>query len=367
MTEEQRPLQSGAGPPNGTGGMESLSGTSGEMPTAPYLPQPDGSRPPDGPAPGDPPVLPRGLQGTQVGDYELLEEIARGGMGVVCKARQTSLNRLVAIKLIRGGQLASANDVRRFHAEARAVARLDHPGIVPIYDVGEYQGQPYFSMKLIEGGSLRDFLASPDHDLAAGVSLLVSVARAVQHAHEQGILHRDLKPGNILLDTQGQPHVADFGLAKSMPRAEGASTIEPLTESGAVLGTPGYMAPEQAAGQQQLTGAVDVYSLGAILYELLTGQPPFRGTNLLETLQKVQSCEPEPPRRLNPAVPRDLETICLKCLEKEPGRRYPSAAVLADDLERWLRGDSIQRPSLGGSVRRWWRRQLRAPGRRWQR
>jgi ABC-type amino acid transport substrate-binding protein/tRNA A-37 threonylcarbamoyl transferase component Bud32 len=294
------------------------------------------------------------------GSYELLEELDRGGMGVVYKARHTGLQRLVALKLILKGRLASPAEKRRFHTEARAVARLDHPNIVPIYDVGEHDGQPYFSMKLVEGGSLKDYLARGRGDLAAGVRLLVLVARAVQHAHEHSILHRDLKPGNILLDSQERPHVADFGLAKVVAGAEG--TAESLTQSGTVLGTPGYMAPEQAAGLKQPTPAVDVYSLGAILYELLTGQPPFRGANLLETLELTRSREPDRPRSLNPAVPRDLEVICLRCLDKDPACRYPTPAALADDLERWLHAEPVRPPraSMVPSIQRWWRRHASA-------
>lgn len=291
------------------------------------------------------------------GDYELLEEIARGGMGVVFKARQTSLQRIVALKMILAGNLASANDVQRFRAEAEAAANLDHPHIVPIYEVGEFETQQYFTMKLIDGVSLSQAREHHSHlsrkELERWVaSLMASVARAVHHAHQRGILHRDLKPGNILLDTQGEPHVTDFGLAK---KVEGGSD---LTNTGAIVGTPAYMAPEQARCEKGLSTAVDVYSLGAILYELLTGKLPFRGKTPLEIILDVLNKEPMKPSTVEPAIDRDLETITLKCMEKTPAARYRSADEVADELERWLAEVPIlARPvSTMERARKWMRR-----------
>ncbi|MBL9167304.1 MAG: protein kinase [Verrucomicrobiales bacterium] len=277
------------------------------------------------------------------GDYAELRPRARGGMGIVYEARQVSLNRRVALKMILGGKLAREVDLRRFRAEAEAAARLDHPHIVPIYEVGEREGMPFFSMKLIEGSTLGERLAQRTlpFSLTEAANLIATVARAVHYAHEHGILHRDLKPANILIDAQGQPQVTDFGLAK----VEGGESN--LTLSDAVLGTPAYMSPEQAEGKsRQLTTASDTYSLGAVLYELMTGSPPFLGDTAFETLQQVVQKEPIRPRVVNPVIDADLETICLKCLEKEPQRRYTRALQLAEDLERWLRHEPIQaRPS----------------------
>jgi serine/threonine-protein kinase len=281
------------------------------------------------------------------GDYELLEEIARGGMGVVYKARQISLNRIVAIKMILAGQLASSGDLQRFHTEAEAAANLDHPNIVPIYEVGEHEGQHYFSMKLIDGSNLAQQVTRYTQDPQATARLMATVAQAVHHAHQRGILHRDLKPGNILVDREGQPYVTDFGVAR---RVEGHTG---QTQTGAILGTPSYMPPEQARSEKVLTTAVDVYSLGAVLYELLTGRPPFRAETPLETVLQVLEHEPDRPRVLNPRADRDLETICLKCMEKEAPKRYGSADALAEELERWLAQEPIQARPVSRPERMW--------------
>lgn len=271
--------------------------------------------------------------GPRIGRYDLLEEIARGGMGVVYRARQRGADRIVALKTILPHGLGSPEMVKRFRAEAEAVASLDHAAILPIYEVGEQDGLPYFSMRLAETGSL----ARQPKPMAAraAAALVATVARAVQHAHERGILHRDLKPGNILLDAAGRPFVCDFGLAKWLARDSS------MTMSHAVLGTPGYIAPEQASGKTTLTTAADVYSLGAILFELLTGRAPFVGESAVDVLRQVVEQAPPDLRALQPGVPRDLEIICLKCLQKIPADRYASAAALADDLEAWLEGRSI--------------------------
>src|SRR5262245_19006442 len=265
------------------------------------------------PAPGD--------RVRYFGDYELQAEIARGGMGVVYKARQSRLNRIVALKLILSGQLASPADVDRFRREAESVANLDHPNIVPIFEVGEHEGQHYFSMKYVDGPNLQSRMAELRSSPAAAARLIATVARAVDHAHRRGVIHRDLKPGNVLLDSSNEPMVVDFGLAR---KVEGA---EAVTRTGAVVGTPAYMAPEQAAARKDLPTGVDIYSLGAILYECLTGRPPFLAETQLETLFLIMNREPERPRAIHPSIPRDLETVCLKCLEKDPAKRYASATA----------------------------------------
>jgi WD40 repeat protein len=277
--------------------------------------------------------------GVAFGDYELRAEIAQGGMGVVWRAWQCSADRDVAIKLVPAGPLTPAADLARFRAEAETAANLDHPNIVPIYEVGTWTdgggpGAAFFTMKLLPDGPLSQHKARFHGAWRAAARIVATAARAVHHAHQRGILHRDLKPGNILL-AGDEPFVADFGLAKRL--ASDGPTV-----TGAIIGTPAYMAPEQAAGlTRQLTTAVDVYGLGAVLYELLTGRPPFRGETPLDTLHQVVASEPVPPRQVDAKVPRDLQVICLKCLHKEPAKRYESAEALADDLERWLVGQPI--------------------------
>src|SRR6266496_1850912 len=287
------------------------------------------------------------------GDYELLEEIGRGGQGVVYRARQKSLHRTVALKVVGLGQWATKAHVKRFHLEAEAAASLDHPCIVPIYEVGEREGSCYFSMKFIDGGQLDEVVKRKPISARNAAKLIAKLARTVHHAHEHGILHRDIKPGNILIDAKGEPHLTDFGLARLV------ETESTLTRTMDVLGTPSYMAPEQAVGQnEQLTRATDVYGLGAVFYQLLTGHPPFAGGTTYETIRLLLETEPKQPRLLNSKIDRNLSTICLKCLEKNPQRRYASALALAEDLEHWLRQEPIQARHSGIVTRgdKWVRR-----------
>jgi eukaryotic-like serine/threonine-protein kinase len=290
----------------------------------------------------------------QFGKYELLEEVGRGGMGVVFRARQTDLDRTVALKMILSNRLASTDDVRRFYAEARAAGSLRHPNIVAIHEVGQAHGQHFFAMDFVEGRSLAQALREGPFDARRAAQCLAVIGRAVDYLHEHKIIHRDLKPSNILVAADGTLFVTDFGVAKAL------GVARPQTETGAIVGTLGYMSPEQAGGpSSEISFQSDIYSLGAILFELLTGRPPFRNPNPLDTLMQVIQGEPPRPRQLNPTVPPALERICLKCLEKEPHNRYESAAALVDDLERYLRDEppKIGPPGISQSLWRWARRE----------
>jgi uncharacterized protein (DUF433 family) len=289
----------------------------------------------------------------QIPGYEILEELGRGGMGVVYKARSVRLERVVALKMILAGEYAGADMLERFQREAKAAAQLPHPGIVQVYEVGEHDGRPYIVQEFVVGGSLAARLDKKPWPAAKAAGLVEAMARALQAAHDHGIIHRDLKPENVLLTEDGQPKIADFGLAKRMDATDGK------TRTGAILGTPSYMAPEQAAGRTSEIGpATDVYALGAILYRLLTGRPPFYGRTVLDVLARVMEQEPASVRGLNPLAPRDLETVALKCLRKNPAARYASAAELAGDLRRFMDGEAIFARRIGLSERlaRWVRR-----------
>jgi WD40 repeat protein/predicted Ser/Thr protein kinase len=285
--------------------------------------------------------------------YQILSELGRGGMGVVYLARQVRLKRLVALKMILAGAHAADQERTRFRTEAEAVARLQHSNVVQIYEVGEHDGRPYIALEFLDGGTLAERIRRAPVRPPEAAALVETLARAVHAAHQQGVIHRDLKPTNVLLTRAGVPKVTDFGLAKQLDSEAG------LTQSGAILGTPSYMAPEQAGGKGRRVGApADVYALGAILYELLTGRPPFQAESPFDTVVQVVSREPVPPRQLQRRCPRDLETICLKCLQKEPARRYASALALAEDLRRFLEGQPIRarRVGLGARLWRWGRR-----------
>jgi hypothetical protein len=326
-----------------------------ELPTGEYQSVPT-------PVNGNEVEPPPGLQAAAplpaISGYEILGVLGRGGMGVVYQARQTKLKRLVALKMILAGAHAGPPELERFRLEAEVVARLQHPNIVQIHEVGEHDGKPYFSLEFIEGGHLARKLAGTPLPPREAAQLVAVLAHAMHAAHERGIVHRDLKPVNVLLTRDGVPKITDFGLAKLDPHlgppGEGGEEGSSRTQTGQIMGTPSYMAPEQAAGRiRDIDPRTDVYALGAILYETLTGRPPFRAASSLETLRQVLEEEPVPPRQLQPQVPRDLETICLKCLRKDPRQRYASAAALAEDLRRFLHDEPIQARPMGAWERGW--------------
>jgi hypothetical protein len=328
--------------------------TPSAAPLHPTQPEALGAEPPTTPLAARAPAA-ETVAGRTFGRYELLEEIAHGGMGVVYKAWDRQVERLVALKMIRSGLLAEADEVARFCREAQAVVRLSHPHIIQVYDVGQIDGCPYFTMQLAPGGSLDRHLPRLVPDARAAAALIEKVARAVEHAHRRGILHRDLKPANLLLGEGDEPLVGDFGLAKFFQ-----ADNDELTKSGVIPGTPAYMAPEQAAGRAEDVGpATDVWALGVILYELLTGQKWAAGRNREEILHRILTETPPRPSEVRPDLDPALELVVLHCLERDPARRYASAGALADDLGRWLRGDLSTLPDLrapGRAGRRWWRR-----------
>jgi WD40 repeat protein len=322
-------------------------------PTLPPRPAPSPTGRPEGARrPAEAPSTPA-VDGRAVPGYEILGELGRGGMGVVYKARHLRLDRVVALKMILSGAHAGALELGRFRTEAEAVARLTHPGIVAIYEVGEHEGRPWFALEFVDGGSLSARCTGTPLPPAEAAVLVEKLADAMAHAHARGVVHRDLKPANVLLTRAGEPKVTDFGLARKLGASDG------LTASGAIMGTPSYMAPEQAGGNSKAIGpAADVYALGAVLYELLTGRPPFRAASLMDTLMQVVSDDPVPPSRLQSRLPRDLETVCLKCLSKDPGRRYATADELADDLRRFRNGEPVRARPVGPAERavKWVRR-----------
>lgn len=290
--------------------------------------------------------------GSKFGDYELLEEIGRGGMGVVFRARHRKLDRVVAVKVILGGKFSSESDRQRLHFEAQAAAKLDHPAIIPVYDIAETDGQPYFAMKYVSGGSLQNCLDELRSDIPRAMSIISRIADAVHHAHQRGILHRDLKPDNILLDEHGDPLLTDLGLAKHTSGSSG------ITQTGALLGTPRHMAPEQAEPGEEVTTAADIYALGTVIYQLLTGRTPHSGKTAMETVLQVLQKPVDPPSTVAEKVDPSLELICMKCLNRDPDDRYRSAADLADDLKRWQSGEqiSVRPPSFLAQAADWIRR-----------
>jgi serine/threonine-protein kinase len=306
----------------------------------------------DGPAPSGQ-VAPAGFQlPAEFGDYELIEELGRGGMGIVYRARQLSLGREVALKMLLRGQLASADDATRFRQEAQAAARLQHPGIVPVYEVGEHDGQLFFSMQYVPGQTLSRLLEAGPLPSRHAARIAAAVSRAVEAAHGHGVLHRDLKPSNILIDPDGAPHITDFGLARRV------ADVDSLTKTGAALGTPAYMAPEQAVGNRGRLGpATDVYGIGGVLYHMLTGRPPFQAASPVDVLFMLLEQEPLPPRMLNPKVDRDLAMIALRCLQKPADLRYPTAGALAEDLEAYLADEPVAARSghFRHIIARWFR------------